>query len=536
MVLAPPPTAGAPVKVRRALLSVFDKQGLPELARALGALGIEIVSTGGTAEVIAAAGVPVVPVETLTGFPEMLGGRVKTLHPAIHAALLHQRDVPAQVAEVRQHGIRPIELVITSLYPFGAVDAQGAELGVLLEHIDIGGPAMIRAAAKNFPHVAVVTSPDQYAELIRTLEEGGGAIGAATRRAWATAAFAATAAYDQTIVQALARRAAPTERRGQLLPPTLVRLWDTKVELRYGENPDQEAAFYSAGPAAFRVLQGKELSYNNLLDVDAAAYGVQALGPQSAVIIKHGSPSGAAVARGQAEAFEAARAADPLSAFGGIVGLDGTLEAETARRLVKSFFEVVVAPAVSPAALKILAAKKKLTVVECDLERCSPPAVMRSAAGGILVQERDRVATAVPPTDATTDEVTGAETVSRAQASPETKRALALAWITCQLVRSNAVVLATAEKTIGIGGGQQSRIDAVELAGLKAHRAGHDTQGAVLASDGFFPFRDSIDRARALGVTAVIQPGGSRRDAESIQAADEHGIALLLTGKRHFLH
>jgi phosphoribosylaminoimidazolecarboxamide formyltransferase/IMP cyclohydrolase len=547
MIVVHPSTAAAAaaeVRISRALLSVHDKRGLEALGRGLVARGIELVATGGTAAALAAAGLPVVLVESLTGYPELLEGRVKSLHPAIHAGILFQRHLPAHQAAVAAHGIRPIDLVIASLYPFAAARARGAGLAELVEHIDVGGPAMVRAAAKNFAHVGVVVGPEQYDRVLAELEARRGALGPALRFALAAEAFAALAAYDAAVAQALAELgpaagaapppAAPAEAPAPDLPAVLVNVLPRARALRYGENPHQRAAFYAdpaaGGFGAALVHQGKEISYNNLLDLDAALALVSEFPAGGCVVVKHASPSGVAVGRSPGAAFRLARDTDPLSAFGGVIGFAERVDEEAAAEIVRDFYEVVVAPGYTPEAREKLASKPALRVVEVPpaaLARARGALQLRSAAGGLLVQEPDLAPDPGP--------LEGTVVTQRAPTDSELA-ALGFAVRVAKHARSNAIVFAREGHTIAIGAGQASRIDAVEVAAMKAARTGHDLRGTVLASDAFFPFADAVERAGALGVTAIAEPGGSRRDAESIAAADRWQIALLFTGERHFAH
>ncbi|HJZ87122.1 MAG TPA: bifunctional phosphoribosylaminoimidazolecarboxamide formyltransferase/IMP cyclohydrolase [Polyangia bacterium] len=518
--------------VRRALLSVADKRGLPELARGLVRHGVALLSTGGTAKLLAEAGIAVVQVSDYTGAPEMLEGRVKTLHPKVHGGLLG-RAIAEHERQMKLAGIEPIDLLCVNLYPFRETVARpDVTLDDAVENIDIGGPAMIRSAAKNFERVTVLVDPDDYMAVLAEMDGARGAVSDATRFRLAQKAFAHTAAYDGAIAAFLSALDETGQRRARF-PGTLTLQWKRRSELRYGENPHQQAAFYvEPGPAGSEptvahaeILQGKELSYNNLLDLDAALALVGEFEGPACVIIKHTNPCGVGESEaGCALAFQLAKACDPLSAFGGIVATNREVDAELGRELSEMFLECVIAPAYSEAARDALSKKKNLRLLR-TVTGTAPPSelALRSLAGGLLVQTRDRAAldlqrarcpTRRPPTDAELS-------------------ALAFAWRVCKHVKSNAIVLARAGQTVGIGAGQMSRIDSVKLAGAKAQLP---TQGTVLASDAFFPFRDSIDEAAQLGVTAIVHPGGSVRDAEVTAAADEHGLAMLTTGQRHFRH
>jgi phosphoribosylaminoimidazolecarboxamide formyltransferase/IMP cyclohydrolase len=516
--------------IRRALLSVSDKTGLVEFGRGLAGLGTALVSTGGTAKALREAGLAVADVAAVTGFPEMLDGRVKTLHPRIHAGLLARRDDPNHLRQAEAHGIDLLDLVAVNLYPFEAtVRRPGASLAEAIEQIDIGGPALIRSAAKNHAAVAVLVDPADYGPVLEALREGGGALGGALRLDLARKAFAHTARYDSLIAGYLAGAA----QDGRPPLPDVLTLAFTKVQdLRYGENPHQRAAFYRdadpPGPvvASARQLHGKELSFNNLLDLHAALLLAQEFEAPAAVIIKHNTPCGVATAARQADAYRRARETDPTSAFGGVLGFNRPVDPETAGEVAATFVEAVIAPGFIPGALPRLTAKAGLRLLEVPAWTGRRPPTgldLKRVGGGLLVQDPDaddldpaalRVATRRAPTEAE-------------------GRALGFAWRVAKHVKSNAIVLATESATVGIGAGQMSRVDSVRLAVDKARGP---TAGAVMASDAFFPFRDGIDAAAAAGITAVIQPGGSVRDAEVIAAADEHGLAMLFTGIRHFRH
>jgi phosphoribosylaminoimidazolecarboxamide formyltransferase/IMP cyclohydrolase len=536
----------------RALLSVSDKTGIVDFARGLAARGFELVSTGGTARALADAGLAVTAVSDVTGFPEMMDGRVKTLHPAVHGGILARRDRPDDLAAIARQGIQPIDVVAVNLYPFAQTAAKpGIAFENLVEQIDIGGPSLVRAAAKNFRDVLVVVHPADYPQVLAAIDAG------ATlefRHALMAKAFAHTADYDTTIAATLARvrvadgrlelgGPAPGGRPGELedrLDMTAEKIRD----LRYGENPHQIAAWYRpgglirpgvrAGLGDASILQGKELSYTNLLDLDAAARIVLEFSEPAAVVIKHTNPCGAAVGATAAEAYVQARDADSLAAFGGIVGLNRPIDVATAEAIVSTFIEAIIAPAVEEAARPILAGKKNMRVVVAAFDALKGFTVeQRSILGALLVQQRDRVleaehdwtAGALPE---------GVRVVSRRQPSAEEWCALRFAWRVCAHVKSNAIVFTNARRTLAIGAGQMSRVDAVNVAVLKAGREA--LAGSVAASDAFFPFRDGVDAIAAAGATAIVQPGGSMRDQESIAAADEHGLAMVFTGRRHFRH
>jgi phosphoribosylaminoimidazolecarboxamide formyltransferase/IMP cyclohydrolase len=528
-------TADAP-RIQRALISVSDKTGVVELARALAESGVEILSTGGTAQSLKAAGVAVRDVAEHTGFPEMMGGRLKTLHPKVHGGLLQVRGDTSHAASAAEHGIAPIDLLVVNLYPFEATVAKGAAFDDCIENIDIGGPAMLRAAAKNHAAVTVVVDPADYARVLDAMHANGGATTAALRRELARKAFALTAAYDGAISNWLGSEIAKAEgdADGARFPPTLS-LQLTKAQvLRYGENPHQNAAFYverdaEAGSiAAARQVQGKELSYNNIADTDAALECVKAFAERPAcVIVKHANPCGVAEADSLAAAYDRAFRTDPESAFGGIIALNRGLDEATARMIVdRQFVEVIVAPSASPAAEAAVAAKKNVRLlVVGDWPAASRPRLdWKKVTGGLLVQDADlalhadlRVATRRQPTEAEMAD-------------------LLFAWKVAKFVKSNAIVYAKDRATVGVGAGQMSRVNASRIAVIKAEMAGLEVKGSVVASDAFFPFADGLLTAASAGATAVIQPGGSMRDQEVIQAADDNGLAMVLTGMRHFRH
>jgi phosphoribosylaminoimidazolecarboxamide formyltransferase/IMP cyclohydrolase len=527
-----PPDRGL-VGIRRALVSVSDKNGLTELAAGLQDLGIEILSTGGTARVLRGAGVRALDVGEITGFPEMLEGRVKTLHPKIHAGILAKRSDPTHLRQLQEHGIGPIDLVIVTLYPFEATIAKThVSLEEAIEQIDIGGPSLIRAAAKNFEHVAVVVDPEDYAGLLTDLRQNRGRLSRDLRLRLARKAFAHVARYDALIANYLQRSI--DEGHEPPLPDLLDLLLFKAQRLRYGENPHQRAALYRApevdGPsvASAKQLQGKELSFNNLLDLDAALALAREFEEPVAVIVKHTNPCGVGRGSRLIDAYLHARAADPASAYGGVLGINRAVDAETARELSATFMEAIIAPGYEEAALGMLRDKKALRLLLTELwsgatRPVRPHRELRSIAGAMLVQERDSI-------DLNLNDL---HTVTRRSPSAGEMRALRFAWLVAKHVKSNAIVLANEHATVGIGAGQMSRVDACRLAVTKAVSP---TQGAVLASDAFFPFRDGVDTAAEAGITAIIQPGGSVRDAEVIVAADEAGIAMVFTGIRHFRH
>ena len=520
--------------IARALLSVSDKTGLIDLARLLGGRGVELVSTGGTAKALAGAGLAVRDVASVTGFPEMLDGRVKTLHPAIHGGLLARRADPAHRAALERHGIGAIDLLVVNLYPFAATVARGAPFDECVENIDIGGPALIRAAAKNHEDVAVVTDPADYPELVAELERCAGATGLALRRRLAGLAYARTAAYDSAIAQWFAAG------RGETFPPVLALGATLKQTLRYGENPHQQAAFYVTGErrpgvASAEQLQGKELSFNNLNDTDAAFELVAEFEAPAVAIIKHANPCGVAQGKSLGEAYARALACDPVSAYGGIIAVNRPLDAATAEEIAKLFAEVVIAPAVEPEALAAFKRRSQLRLlVTAGLpDPAAPGVTLRSLAGGYLLQTRDNGRVAARELRVVTVRAPSAEELAN----------LIFAFRVAKHVKSNAIVYAKAGATVGIGAGQMSRVDSSRIAAWKAAEAGKaaglpesPAKGSVVASDAFFPFADGLEAAVAAGATAVIQPGGSVRDAEVIAAADKAGIAMVFTEMRHFRH
>jgi phosphoribosylaminoimidazolecarboxamide formyltransferase/IMP cyclohydrolase len=524
-----------PLLVRRALLSVSDKSHLVELARALAARKVEILSTGGTAQLLAAQGLTVREVAAYTGFPEIMDGRVKTLHPKIHGGLLGRRGVDDAV--MRQHGIEPIDLLVVNLYPFAQVVARpGCSYQEAIENIDIGGPAMLRAAAKNHESVLVVVDPADYATVITELETHHGGSELSLRRRLAMKAFAHTARYDTMVAGYLAAR---QRHEHEAFPQTLPLLFDKVQDLRYGENPHQSAALYrdSAGAAAAasgavataRVLQGKDLSFNNIADADTAVECVRQFEAPACVIVKHANPCGAALGESPLAAYLAAWRTDPTSAYGGIIALNRELDVATAAAILEQqFVEVLAAPAVDTAAARLLAEKPNVRVLELGklAGACGGTVEFRSITGGLLTQSRDL---------ADLDE--SALTVpTRRKPDARELADLRFAWRVCKFVKSNAIVFARDGATIGVGAGQMSRVYATRLAAMKAGDEKLTIAGAVMASDAFFPFRDNLDVAAGYGIRAVISPGGSKRDAEVIAAADEHGMAMVFTGVRHFRH
>lgn len=540
----------------RALLSVSDKTGLVDFARGLSARGFELVSTGGTAKALEQAGLPVVAISAVTGFPEMMDGRVKTLHPLVHGGILARRGNPGDLEAAAAHGIEMIDLVAVNLYPFAKTAANpDTPFDALIEEIDIGGPSMVRGAAKNFHDVLIVVSPDDYGAVLEQLDRPGGPA-LAFRFELARRAFAHTALYDSAIASTLATITSnesgfTRDTSGAALPAVLSVGLRKVRDLRYGENPHQRAALYDGFGIypPVRLLQGKELSYTNLLDLDAAGRIVIDFTEPAAAVIKHTNPCGAATGASAADAYVRARDADPLAAFGGIVGLNRPIDAVAAKAIVSTFIEAVFAPSVDADALPILAAKPNMrvvvperpTTVEADLpafaeaaagRQVGPDLELRSILGGVLVQARDSAREAHAPWPA--DDL---KVVTRRQPTAAEWQALRFAWRVCAHVKSNTVIFTSADRTLAIGAGQMSRVDAVNVARMKAEAAGADTlKGSVAASDAFFPFRDGLDAVAAAGATAVVQPGGSVKDAEVIAAADDLGLAMVFTGRRHFRH
>jgi phosphoribosylaminoimidazolecarboxamide formyltransferase/IMP cyclohydrolase len=507
--------------IQRALISVSDKTGILDFARELTRFNVEIISTGGTAKSLRDAGINVRDISDITGFPEMMDGRVKTLHPRVHGGLLAIRDNADHVAALEQHGIQPIDLVVVNLYPFAeTIKREGVTREEAIEQIDIGGPAMIRSAAKNAHDVAVVVSPEQYAPVIEELNQNNGSLSLNTRDTLAQKAFEHTAQYDIMVSSYLAGSS-------DVLPDRLSWTMKKIADLRYGENPHQKAALYqtstSGGIANAAVLAGKEMSFNNYVDAEAAWQLVCDFEQTACAIIKHTNPAGVGLGETLADAYKKALATDPVSAFGGIVAFNRTIDAAAAEEVTKIFTEVVIASGYERAALEVLRAKKNLRVIQMsDVEQ--PARVeLKQIGGGMLVQT---------PDDHKLDPAE-LKVVTTRQPTAEEIRALQFAWIVCKHTKSNAIVYARADQTVGVGAGQMSRVDSVKIGAMRAQLP---VAGSVLASDAFFPFRDGIDEAARHGITAVIQPGGSVRDEEVIAAANEHGLAMVFTSIRHFKH
>lgn len=512
---------------QRALLSVYDKRGLESFARGLARLGIQIVSTGGTHRFLHDHGIPVTSVDEVTGFPEILGGRVKTLHPAIHGGVLADRARAGHLSELQEHGIGPIDLVAVNLYPFQrTAEADNAVFEEVVEMIDIGGPSMIRGAAKNFRSVAVVVDPDDYPQILAALEDGNRVVPEPVRRGLALKAFRHTQSYDAAIAAWLQRQ---TGEDTSIFPRHLRVDLTLETRTRYGENPHQEAAVYRVlGEhgvlGGFRQLQGKELSWNNLLDADAARRLVWLLEDPGVVIVKHNNPCGVGLGSDLAAAFERALECDPLSAFGSIVATNRTVDLEMVEAMARLFVEVLIAPDVSEDARERLASKKNLRVLTAPRQRVGEGAVeLRAVDGGFLAQTPDL----------RHDDTSGWTCATRREPTAEERTAMELAWTVSRAVKSNAIVLANRHQTVGIGAGQMSRVDSCRLALEKAQLP---VEGCAAASDAFFPFSDGLETLARGGVTAVVQPGGSKRDAEVVAAADEHDVAMLFTSTRHFRH
>jgi phosphoribosylaminoimidazolecarboxamide formyltransferase / IMP cyclohydrolase len=528
-------------KIRRALLSVTDKTGLVEFARALASHGVDLVSTGGTARALREAGLAIRDISDLTGFPEMLDGRVKTLHPKVHGGILHMRENPEHVAAVKAHEIEPIDMVVVNLYAFEkTANKPGVAFSDVIENIDIGGPSMVRSAAKNFEDVAIVTSVADYSAIAEELAANAGSLGRATRWRLAKAAFAVTAAYDAGIATTLESIAEPAPHGVpavfdvEVMPEAIRVIEQRKVVLRYGENPHQKAALYvdgtGRGVAAAKQLQGKELSYNNIVDLDACWELVSefdAAQDAAVAIIKHTNPCGAATGATVLEAYRRALEADPVSAFGSVIGINREVDAEAAEEIAKLFVEAIVAPGFTAEAVARFAAKKNLRLLEIAAGGAGEARMLKQVSGGFLMQDADRLRVAESEL----------KVVTKRAPTPEEMRALKFAWSVCKHVKSNAIVYARFNQghgqTVGIGAGQMSRVDAARFGAMKAVLP---LTGSVAASDAFFPFPDGLETVAEAGATAVIQPGGSVRDAEVIEAANRLGIAMVFTGIRHFRH
>jgi len=526
-------------KVGRALVSVSDKKGVEDFAAGLAALGVEILSTGGTARLLRGRGLKVRDVSDVTGFPEMMDGRVKTLHPKVHGGLLGVRANPEHVRQMREHGIEPIDMVVVNLYPFETTAAKpGVHFAEIIENIDIGGPSMIRSAAKNFADVAVLVDPADYGPVLEEMRLSGGSVSGVTRAHLARKAFATTAAYDGAISTTLQKWAGTSEETGDApnpgarLPERLHLNFRKLADLRYGENPHQQAALYEdpsaggRGLARARQIQGKELSYNNLVDLEAAWRLVGEFDEPATAIIKHTNPCGVATAERLRDSYVQALAVDPVSAFGSVIAFNRPVDAATAEAVAKLFVEAVVAPQFEPAALEKLSTKKNLRVMEMPAAGDDYGLQLKSIGGGLLVQTPDTL----------TSGPDAWKCVTERQPSKRELKALAFAWRVAKHVKSNAIVFARENVAVGVGAGQMSRVDSVRLAISKARELKHKLEGTVVGSDAFFPFPDGVEEAAGAGATAVAQPGGSVRDADVIAAANRLGLAMMFTGVRHFRH
>jgi phosphoribosylaminoimidazolecarboxamide formyltransferase/IMP cyclohydrolase len=522
-------------RIERALISVSDKKGIVEFSRALTQLDVEIVSTGGTAALLRDNQIPVKDVSELTGFPEMMDGRVKTLHPKIHGGILALRDNPAHVAKLKEHGIKPIDLVVVNLYPFEATVARGAGFEEIVENIDIGGPSMVRAAAKNHQYVGVVVDPADYDGLIAELKSNNRSLSAPTHFCLFVKAFQHTARYDGAIANYFA--SLDGEKKPQQWGQTVNFQVEKIQDMRYGENPHQSAGFYGAqgdrGPsiAKAKQFQGKELSFNNILDADAALSTVLEFSDIATVAIKHNNPCGVALSRESlADSFRKAKACDPVSIFGGVIAFNRPVDEETARELKEIFLEIVIAPSFTPEAKAVLASAKRLLnirLLELDMSEPQEGGYdLRRVRGGMLLQDWDTGKI----------DVRACKVVTERKPSEVEYRALDFAWRVCRHVKSNTIVFASPDQVLGVGAGQMSRIDSTKIAVMRAATHGLDLKGSAVASDAFYPFRDGLDEAAHAGAKSVIQPGGSIKDDEVIAAANEHGIAMIFTGMRHFRH
>jgi phosphoribosylaminoimidazolecarboxamide formyltransferase / IMP cyclohydrolase len=515
--------------IQRAILSVTDKTGLVEFAQKLAGMGVELISTGGTAKLLREAGIAVKDISDLTGFPEMLDGRVKTLHPKVHGGILHRRENPAHRTAIAEQDIQPIDMVVVNLYAFEKTAAKpGVSFDEVIENIDIGGPSMIRSAAKNFQDVAIVTSPADYDSIAGEMAKSHGELSRETKWRLAQKAFAVTAAYDSAIASSLERVSSNGHFSLQPsvgFPPTIRLSFNKIMDLRYGENPHQKAAMYSdgskAGVANARQVQGKELSYNNIVDLQAAWDMAQEFEEPVCAIIKHTNPCGVATGKTLTEAYTKALECDPVSAFGGVIGVNRPVDAEAAEQMSKLFLEVIAAPAFDDAAKATFATKKNLRLVE--VMHGQQTRILKNISGGLLVQDADTHSL----------HESDLKVVSQRQPTAEEKRALLFAWKVCKHVKSNAIVYAREGQTVGVGAGQMSRVDSCKIG---ASRAVLPLKGTVAASDAFFPFPDGVQEIAKAGATAIIQPGGSVRDAEVVKAADELGLAMIFTGVRHFSH
>ena len=514
-------------KIQRALVSVSKKDGLIDFVKGLSEMGVEILSTGGTAKLLKDNNIPVIQVSDYTGFPEIMDGRVKTLHPLIHGGLLGRRDNEKHLEEMKKHGIKPIDMVVVNLYPFeDTISKEGVKLDEAIENIDIGGPSMLRSSAKNFQDVAVVVNSDDYEDILAEMEENDGAISYDTKMKLSVKAFKHTARYDSLISKYLESKV-----EGEGFPSILNLQFEKITDLRYGENPHQKAAFYEniglnkGTLSKAKQLHGKELSYNNILDLNAALELAREFDETAAVIIKHTNQCGVATGNNLVSAYRKARETDPLSAFGGIIGFNKSVDEETAKEIASTFIEAVIAPDYDESALAILKEKKNIRLLKLSnfKEKTEKEYDLRNVSGGLLLQDKDSV----------TLNEDNLKVVTNRQPTEKEWSAMRFAWKVAKHVKSNAIIYATENETVGIGAGQMSRVDSSKLAAMKANKP---IQGTAMASDAFFPFRDSVDEAAKVGGTAIIQPGGSVKDEEVIAAANEHNIAMVFTGIRHFKH
>ncbi|MDB5838750.1 MAG: cyclohydrolase [Herminiimonas sp.] len=522
------------IMIKQALISVSDKTGILDFARALSTMGVNILSTGGTAKLLRDNGIGVTEVSDYTGFPEMLDGRVKTLHPKVHGGILARRDFPEHAAALEQHGIPTIDMVVVNLYPFAATVAkENCSLEDAIENIDIGGPAMLRSSAKNHKDVVVICDPADYGQVLSEVAAQGGEVSYETRFALAKKVFAHTAQYDGAITNYFTSLGQDKQHATRSAYPDTLNLHFEKVQdMRYGENPHQSAAFYrdvsvpQGALANYRQLQGKELSYNNIADADAAWECVKTFDETACVIIKHANPCGVAVGANPMEAYSKALQTDPTSAFGGIIAFNCELDGNAAAAVAKQFVEVVIAPSFSDAARQVFASKQNVRLLEIPYGKAVNPNDFKRVGGGLLVQSPDSRNVALAEL----------KIVSKKQPTPQQLQDLMFAWRVAKFVKSNAIVFCGNGMTLGVGAGQMSRVDSARIASIKAQNAGLPLAGSAVASDAFFPFRDGLDVVVQAGATSVIQPGGSMRDQEVIDAADEHGIVMMLTGTRHFRH
>lgn len=520
-------------KIKRALISVSDKTGLSEFSKELAALGVEILSTGGTAKTLREKSIPVKDISDFTGFPEILDGRVKTLHPKVHGGLLGRRDLPSHLEQMKQNGIEPIDLVVVNLYPFEAtISKPGVTFEEAIENIDIGGPAMLRSAAKNYKDVAVIVDPSDYGRVIQEIKEGEGKLKEETLFFLARKVFLHTSRYDSLIAGYLSRQTGGVPSSAEDFPPVLTFTYEKVQSLRYGENPHQRGAFYrdngSLEPSVARsaLLHGKEMSYNNYLDSNSAVELVKEFRETAAVIVKHNNPCGVGIGASLLEAYRKAKATDPVSAFGGVIAFNRPVDLDTAKEITSTFVEVVLAPSYQEDALFELKKKRDIRILSTGSlsTEIQEKIEFKKITGGLLYQERDL---------GVISDIKSLKVVTRRQPTEKEYTAMDFAWKVCKHVKSNAIIFAFDGQTIGIGAGQMSRIDSVQLAASKAQKS---LTGSVMASDAFFPFRDGVDAAFKAGIKAVIQPGGSIKDSEVIQAADEHEMAMVFTGMRHFRH